>query len=49
MYRYKLWVRIDSFTTIDVYVYADYDLQAKLIGEAQYGAGNVLNYTLVNE
>lgn len=47
--RYKLWVRIDSFSTMDVYVYAEYDWQAKAMGEAQYGKGNVLNYTRIDE
>lgn len=45
MHRYKLWVRINTYQTMDVYVYAEYDWQAKAQGEAQYGAGNVLNYT----
>lgn len=45
MYRYRLWVRINAFQTMDVYVHADHDWQAKAMGEAQYGAGNVLNYT----
>jgi len=45
MYRYQLWVRINNLQTIHTYVYADYDYQAKQIGEAQYGSGNVLNYT----
>lgn len=48
MYKYKLWVRINSYQTVDAYVWADYDWQAKAIGEAQYGVGNVLNYTRVD-
>lgn len=48
MYRYKLWIRIDTLTTIDAYIYADHDYQAKMIAEAQYGVGNVLNYTRVD-
>jgi hypothetical protein len=48
MYRYKLWIRIDSLSTADAYIYADNDAQAKMIAEAQYGVGNVLNYTRVN-
>ncbi len=48
MYKYKLWVRIDAYVTVDTYVWADYDWQAKAIGEAKFGVGNVLNYTRVN-
>ena len=44
MYKYKLWVRINSFQTVDAYVWADDDLSAKLLGEAMYGVGNVLGY-----
>jgi len=47
MYRYKLWVRINQYQTVDAYVFADHDYQAKMLGEAQYGVGNVLNYTRV--
>ena len=45
MYRYKLWVRINEFQTVNTIVYAENDLAAKMLGEAQYGVGNVLNYT----
>jgi len=48
MYKYKLWIRIDSYTTADAYIWADNDWQAKALGEAQYGVGNVLNYTRVS-
>lgn len=47
--RYKLWVRIDTYQTMDVYIHAEYDWQAKAIGEAQYGKGNVLGYTRLDE
>ena len=45
MYRYKLWIRINEYQTAHTYVWADNDYAAKMLGEAQYGAGNVLNYT----
>lgn len=46
MYKYKLWIRI-NYQTTDAYIYANNDNEAKAIGEAQYGIGNVLNYTRV--
>ena len=49
MYKYLLWVRIDQFRTANTYVWADSDYAAKLLGEAQYGAGNVLSYTRIND
>ena len=45
MYKYKLWVRINELQTVNTIVYAENDLAAKMLGEAQYGVGNVLNYT----
>lgn len=44
MYRYKVWVRLNSYQTANVIVNADNDLQAKMIAESQYGQGMVLNY-----
>lgn len=44
MYRFRLWVKLNSDQTANVYIYADNDLQAKMIGESQYGRGNVLSY-----
>ena len=49
MYKFTLWVRLNQTQTAHVIVYADNALYAKQIGEAQYGVGNVLNYTQVNE
>lgn len=48
MYRYQLWIRINPTQTAHVIIMADNDLQAKMLGEAQYGHGNVLGYTQVN-
>ena len=45
MYQYRVWVRINAFQTADAVVWADDDWQAKMLAEAQYGQGNVLNYT----
>jgi len=44
MTRYKLWVRLNDFQTANTYIWADNDLEARLLGEAQYGVGNVLGY-----
>lgn len=49
MYRYKIWARINSLQTVNVVIMADNDWQAKMIAEAQYGAGNVLGYTRIDE
>jgi hypothetical protein len=45
VYRYKLWVRINEYQTAYTILYADNDYEAKMLGEAQYGVGNILNYT----
>jgi len=47
MYAYQVWVRLNALQTAHVRVYADNDLQAKMVAEAQYGSGNVLNYTRI--
>jgi hypothetical protein len=44
MYKYNLWVRINSFQTADAYTWADNDISAKALGEAMSGVGNVLGY-----
>jgi hypothetical protein len=46
MNTYLVWVRLNAYQTANVRIQADNDYQAKLIAEAQYGQGNVLNYTL---
>jgi hypothetical protein len=48
MYKYQLWVRINSYQTANTVVFADNDFSAKMLGEAQYGAGNVLNYSRID-
>lgn len=49
MHKYKLWVRINDFQTTETLIWANSDYEAKLLGEAQYGAGNVLNYTRLDD
>jgi hypothetical protein len=44
MSRYRLWVRINDFETAHTYIYAENDYAARLLGEAQYGLGNVLGW-----
>lgn len=49
MYKYQLWIRLNGGQmTTNTIVYADNDYAAKQLGEAQYGVGNVLNYTRLN-
>ena len=47
MKQFKLWVRINQTQTAFTLIYADNAYSAKQLGEAQYGVGNVLNYTEV--
>jgi hypothetical protein len=47
MKKYILWVRLNAFQTTNTYVYASNQLEAKMIGEAQFGLGNVLNFNEV--
>jgi hypothetical protein len=49
MKRYLLWVRISPYQTTNTYVFADNDNAAKLLGEAQFGKGNVLNYSALSD
>jgi hypothetical protein len=50
MNKYNVWVRISNYgQTTNVIIHANNDYEAKLIAEAQYGQGNVLGYTLINE
>ena len=48
MCRYKVWVRLNQYQTADVTINADNDYQAKLLAEAIYGVGMVLNYTRID-
>lgn len=44
MKKYLLWVCLNQFQTTHTYVYANTSLEAKWIGESQFGMGNILNY-----
>lgn len=48
MFQYSVWVRISPTQTANTVVYADTDYQARMLAEAQYGVGNVLNYSRVS-
>lgn len=48
MYTYEVWVKIGNYQTAHVRINANDDIQAKMIAEAQYGQGNVLNWTRIN-
>lgn len=47
MKRFQLWVRLSVTQTTQTIVFADNAIDAKSLGEAQFGKGNVLNYTEV--
>ena len=49
MYKYRLWVRISQTQTTNTILHADNDYSARQLGEAQYGQGNVLNLTRIDE
>lgn len=44
MRRYELWVRLSQTQTTHTIIYASNAIDAKLLGEAQFGKGNVLNW-----
>jgi len=44
MKPYKLWIRVNQIQTIYTMLFACNDLEAKTLGEAQFGVGNVLGY-----
>jgi hypothetical protein len=48
MYTFEVWVRINDYQTAHVRINANNGFEAKMLAEAQYGAGNVLNYTQIN-
>lgn len=49
MYKFLIWARVNKLQTIQTFVWASNANEAKLIAEAQFGVGNVLNYTQVLE
>lgn len=44
MKKFILWVRLNPLQTTHTYIFADNAIDAKKLGEIQYGIGNVLNY-----
>lgn len=49
MYMFDCWVRLNTTQTTHIRVSAGNYHEAKLIAEAQFGQGNVLNCTMINE
>ena len=49
MYKFNVWVRLNAYQTTNVIIHANDAITAKQLAEAQYGQGNVLNYTQINE
>jgi len=49
MIKYLVWAKIGNYQTVHSYVWANNDHDAKLIAEAQFGVGNILNWTAVSE
>jgi hypothetical protein len=49
VYKYLIWARINPTQTVHTFVWADNDLAAKMIAEAQFGVGNVLSYSQVTD
>jgi len=47
MKQFQLWVRLSATQSTHTIVFADNAIEAKLLGEVQFGKGNVLNYTEV--
>lgn len=45
MHKYLLWVRLNQYQTANTYVMARDDIEARQIGEAMFGIGNVLHIT----
>jgi hypothetical protein len=49
MQKYSVWVRINRDVTTFTFVWASSGYEARRIAEAQYGAGNVIDWSLVSE
>lgn len=49
MYTYKAIVKINPYQSVDTRVQASNDYAAKALLEAQYGVGNVLSYTKIDD
>jgi hypothetical protein len=49
MYKYSALIRLSNGSTAWTVVWAGNDLEAKLLAEAQYGAGNVITWTRASD
>jgi hypothetical protein len=49
MYKFNVWIRLNPYQTAHVIIHASHSLEAKMLAEAQYGVGNVLNYTQISD
>lgn len=49
MYTFEVWVRLNPYQTAHIRLRANNGLECKMIAEAQYGAGNILHYTQLND
>jgi len=49
MYTYKVWVRLNQYQTAHIQLQANNGHEAKMLAEAQYGSGSVLNLTQLSE
>jgi hypothetical protein len=49
MYKYLIWARVNAYQTVNMVIWAENDFAGKQIAEAQFGVGNVLNYTRASE
>ena len=47
MQQFKLLVKLHNGMTTTTYVWAESDYAARLLGETQYGKGNILSCTKV--
>jgi hypothetical protein len=47
--RYELLVRVASGVTSRTIIFASNAYEAKMLGEAQYGQGNILNWTELSD
>lgn len=45
MNRYRVWIRLNTYETSFVIVFAQCDYLAKRVAESQFGVGNVLNWS----
>jgi hypothetical protein len=49
MTTFMCWVRLNQYQTTHVQIHASNSLEARMLAENQYGAGNVINCSQVND